>query len=276
MPRRTGSSSNRTGPLVADGSAAAAPAILRAALRRGGVVVLGGVDGDVVRAASGLGRVHVDAERRAPFADLAGRDGAAWEAARGSATRSQLRRSRIRLAELGPLSARRADTAAEGAAFLAELARLHQLAWQARGHPGAFAEPAFLRFHTDLVARGLPRGEIALWRLSAGERPVAYLYNMEWRGHVLSYQSGFDLDAVPRASPGLVAHAAAITAATEAGAARYDFLAGDTRYKRELADASYALYWAELSAPRQPRGLYRAAQTTVAAWARTRRDRPPA
>ena len=245
----------QNGPLVADGHGGVTEAILRTALRRAGVVVLGGVGDGVLQAASALGRIHVQAERPAPFADLAGRNGAAWLAARGASTRSQLRRSRMRLETLGQLAAQRAGSVPEALAFLAGLARLHQSTWTGRGLPGAFAEPAFCRFHNDLIARAHPRGEVALWRISAGERVVAYLYNLEWRGTVMSYQSGIDLEAAPRASPGLAAHAMAIEAAAQAGAGRYDFLAGDLRSKRELSDAAYALHWAELASAGQLRGV---------------------
>ncbi len=244
----------QNGPLVADGHGAAAAAILQAALRRGRVVVMSGIGGGVLDTASGLGRVSLQSRREAPFASLAGRDGAAWQAARGAATRSQLRRSRQRLETLGAVCARRAETVPEALDFLDRLARLHQSAWTRRGQPGAFAQPAFRAFHAELVARGVPRGEVALWRICAGPKAVGYLYNLEWRGHVLSYQSGFDIEAVPRSSPGLVAHALAIGAAAEAGFDRYDFLAGDVRFKRELGDASYPLHWVELATPLQPRG----------------------
>lgn len=255
----------QNGPLVARGHTAAGPAILQAALRQGGVVVLGGVGGDVLEAAAGLGRVSPRALRQAPYAVLAGRDGAAWQAARGAATRSQLRRSRQRLETLGAVVARRAGSVPEALGFLDQLARMHQSAWTRRGQPGAFAEPAFRRFHAELVARGVPRGEVALWRIGAGERAVGYLYNLQWRGHVLSYQSGFDTEAAPRSSPGLVAHALAIEAAAETGFDRYDFLAGDARYKRELADASYPLHWVELATPLHPRGLFQSLRTRLAA-----------
>ena len=247
------------GPLVADGYGAAAPAILQAALRHGGVVVLSGIGQTLYEAACGLGRTTRLTRRAAPHAVLANQNAAAWQAARGTATRAQLRRSQRRLETLGPLRAERAATAPEALGFLAELARLHQAAWSGRGQPGAFAEPAFWRFHTELVTSGVPRGEVALWRISAGGQGVGYLYNFEWQGSVLSYQSGFDLAAVPRASPGLVAHAAAIGAAAGAGFGRYDFLAGDARFKRELSDAAIPLYWLELASVWQPRSLFHGA-----------------
>ena len=262
----------QNGPLVAGGHAAAGPAILREAVRRGGSVVLSGVQDGVLAWASGLGRVSRPALRQAPYATLAGRDGAGWLAARGSSTRSQLRRSRSRLETLGPVCLRRATSVAEAGDFLDELARMHQAAWTSRGQPGAFAEPAFRRFHAGLVERGVPRGEVALWRLGTGTRALGYLYNFEWRGHVLAYQSGFDLEAVPRASPGLVAHAMAIEAAASAGFERYDFLAGDMRFKRELGDASYAQHWVEVASTLHTRGLYRVARDRVTALVTGRRS----
>ena len=254
------------GPLLARGYADVSRAILREAVRRGGVVVMGGVGAEVIEAVQGLGRVRLQSRREAPYAALAETDAAGWQAARGASTRSQLRRSRRRLEAVGPLSAHRAQSVPEALDFLEGLARLHQAAWTRREQPGAFAEPAFRRFHAALVARGVPRGEVALWRVSAGGRILGYLYNMEWRQSVLAYQSGFDMDAVAQTSPGLVAHALAIAAAAAAGMERYDFLAGDARYKRELGDASLPLYWIELAGPLQARGWFWVARDRLSRW----------
>jgi len=202
------------------------------------------------------GRARADQHRRvAPFARLAGGE-AGWLARRGAATRAQLSRSRRLLATHGALTVRRAGDMAEAEEFLDGLAMLHQAGWRRRGQPGAFADPAFRRFHAELITRGLPRGEVALWRLAAGERAFAYLYNFYWRRQVLAYQSGFDTEWVPRASPGLTAHALVMAEASREGMERYDFLAGDMRYKRELADGAVTLHWAELAGRLQPRGWY--------------------
>lgn len=257
------------GPLVADGYGAAERAILQAALHHGGLVVLGGIGPGTFRVACSLGRTTWLLQRAAPYAALTGQTGATWQAARGAATRSQLRRSQRRLETLGPLVAERACGVPEALGFLDQLARLHQAAWIGRGHAGAFAQPAFRRFHTELVTSGVPRNEVALWRIRAGGQVIGYLYNLQWRGHVLSYQSGFDTAAVPRTSPGLVAHALAIGAAAETGCSRYDFLAGDTRYKRELSDAATPLYWLELASGLQPRSM---AHLVKDALARVRRS----
>jgi CelD/BcsL family acetyltransferase involved in cellulose biosynthesis len=97
------------------------------------------------------------------------------------------------------------------------------------------------------VQRGLERGEIALLRLSAGERLVGYLYNFEFRGNAANYQSGFDYEGAKRhQTPGLTCHHYAIVDAASRGFDRYDFLAGDDRYKRSLATAAAGLDWLEL------------------------------
>ena len=67
-----------------------------------------------------------------------------------------------------------------------------------------------------------------------------------------AYQSGFDYGLMGgatnggdgRVKPGLTCHVAAMEAARLAGMAEYDFLGGDSRYKRSLATDVRALHWA--------------------------------
>ena len=113
-----------------------------------------------------------------------------------------------------------------------------------RGRPGAFAQAWFARFHHALIERGLPRGEIDLLRVTAGNRLVGALYNFRYRGRALAYQSGFDYAGAGRhQKPGLTCHHQAIRFAAGAGLDRYDFLAGEDRYKRSLADGATPLHW---------------------------------
>lgn len=241
-------------PLVMAGEARITRAILQHALEQGGVVMLGGIDDATLALGLDLGLSHVRARRDAPYASLTGGGAGAWRRGLGRATRAQLGRSQRRLEALGPLSWRKAGDVPEALEFLAGLATLHAVSWSRRGRPGAFAEPAFARFHASLIARGLPRGEVSLWRLAVADRPVGYLYNFHWRNQVLAYQSGFDTERVPGASPGLTAHALAIADAEAAGCDRYDFLAGDARYKRNLGHAARSLHWLELASRRSAWG----------------------
>jgi CelD/BcsL family acetyltransferase involved in cellulose biosynthesis len=212
-------------------------------------LMLSGVDSAHLRAAAASGTVSRLTARQAPALDLAAlhRNGLGHEDVLSANTRAQLRRSLRGYSALGALVVRRAADAAEAHGFLDELGRLHQATWQQRGRAGAFAEPHFARFHHALIDRALPRGEVELWRISAGPAVIGYLYNFQHRGRVLAYQSGFDyLLADRRAKPGLSCHHLIIEKSLTAGRISYDFLAGDDRYKRSLSDTMTTLYWLTL------------------------------
>ena len=252
------------GPLLERGREDLLPALLRAALQApAGVterparrrLVLSGIGEAQLRAAlagAGGGHVCLVQTRPAPLVDLAGlrRSGAGFLHGLSANTRYQLRRSARRYGGSGALAIQRPATLEQAWAFLDGLAALHQATWQRRGLPGMFAAPAFLRFHRTLLARTLPRGELDLLRVTAGERVVGYLYNFRFRGRVLAYQSGFDYaGAEPHEKPGMTCHHLAIEAALAEGVACYDFLAGADRYKLSLASGSVPLHWLEI-APR--------------------------
>ena len=218
-------------------------------------VRLAGVDAAHLAASRHAGTVRLLRESPAPYVDLAALGAApdAWAATLSANTRQQLARSRR---SLGPVTVTRAATVGEAWAFLDALAGLHQATWTARGRPGAFADPAFRRFHRDLLARAVPRGEADLLRIAGAQGAIGYLYNFRYRGRVLAYQSGFDYRSFGKAAkPGLTCHEAAIAQARAEGARVYDFLAGADRYKTSLANAATPLYWLDAAAPHSAAGL---------------------
>lgn len=160
----------------------------------------------------------------------------------GPQTRASVRRS-LRLYEnCGPLNLAAAASVEQGLEFLARLKHFHQLHWQARGRPGAFANPLFEDFHRRLVRTGLPQGQVQLLRLTAGSEEVGYLYNFLHGGQVLSYQSGFHFGLMARNHhPGLVVHVLAAQRALEHGFDAYDLLAGEARYKQQLGSLRYPM-----------------------------------
>src|SRR6185437_2451886 len=158
-------------------------------------VVLSGIDDGVLAGLHCAGlRPWVLRSRPAPYVDLdlIRQSGNDYVDALSANTRYQLRRSDRAYGALGQVTVRRAETTVEAFEFLAALAELHQVTWSGRGRPGAFANPHFVRFHRELIRRGLPRGEIELLRIAAGDQVIGFLYNYRFRRHVLSYQSGFD------------------------------------------------------------------------------------
>lgn len=147
---------------------------------------------------------------------------------------------------------------AEGRAILHSL---HGERWSANGHDGVFASPRFTRFHDDVMLALLdsPDGRLELQWLVVAGRPVVVLYNIVYRGRVYFYQSGRTLDVPKGVKVGLAAHALALRAAMEEGHSEYDFLAGDSQYKRQLALAKHPLVTLSAAAPSVR------ARTTVAA-----------
>ena len=119
-----------------------------------------------------------------------------------------------------------------GAAALREL---HAARWRAAGKPGVFAADRFRAFHGMVMPELLARGALELMWLSAHGEPVAALYNLLWRDKVYFYQSGRRPDLPAGVRVGVVIHALAIRRAIEQGRREYDFLAGTSRYKQELA-----------------------------------------
>lgn len=218
-------------------------------------LVLSGVDTATAVSAEETGTVWRSRSLAAPFVELREANGCFLEG-RSANTRQQLRRSNRAYSAIGPVTIERAGTVAQAHGFLDDLAALHQATWVARGQPGAFANPFFGRFHRALIEHGLPRGEIDLLRVTSGAQAIGLLYNFRYRGRSLAYQSGFDYGASGRhQKPGLTCHYEAIRFAAGWGAVRYDFLAGDDRYKRSLADRAENLHWIEVGSRYSPRVL---------------------
>jgi CelD/BcsL family acetyltransferase involved in cellulose biosynthesis len=162
-------------------------------------------------------------------------------------TRQQIRRA---MRGYGEPRLELAGSVDEALAWFDALGELHQAYWTRRGKPGAFASPFFVRFHRTLIARHFRDGLVELVRVTASDAPIGYLYNLMWRGGVDSYQSGFAYTGDARLKPGLVSHAMCIERHLAAGASRYDFLAGDARYKLSLGKSGPQLAHVVVQRPR--------------------------
>ena len=128
---------------------------------------------------------------------------------------------------------------------------LHGERWSANGREGVFASERFTRFHDDVMTALLEGadGQLELQWLVVAGRPVVALYNIVYRGRVYFYQSGRTLDVPKGLKLGLAAHALALRAAMEVGHSEYDFLAGVSQYKRQLALAEHPLVTLSAAAP---------------------------
>ncbi len=242
-------------------------------------LVLSGISKELAELArQGRRRVVRQQVRMAPFVDLAAVPIPGSYAAQLSRnTRQQLSRSQRAYEATGPLTVTRAGTVGQAMAFFEAMCAWHVSAWAARGRPGAFAGPEVLAFHHALIRDGVVAGSVDLLQISAGGRAFGYLYNFVRDGQVSAYQSGFDYDAAsPHQKPGLTSHAAAIEWCRARGDTRYDFLAGDSRYKRSLAGEVVEMQWVACWPRWHPLAI--AARLRASgiglAWLRSRRREP--
>jgi CelD/BcsL family acetyltransferase involved in cellulose biosynthesis len=195
------------------------------------------------------------------FVDLASIrcSGGDYLAGRSANTRQQIRRSDRFYERNGPIRLERAGSVSSALFMLDRMAELHQAVWEARGKPGSFSVPFFRRFHDALIEAGVPRGEIALLEVLSGETTIGFMYNFVWKGRMSAYQSGFAYcGREGQAKPGVTCHYAAIRAALDLGLDIYDFLAGNDRFKKSLANQSQPQYWLKLGPFWSPRLLPRA------------------
>jgi len=169
--------------------------------------------------------------------------------------RSQLRRALKLAAADGPLALDAAVTPSEGLDYFEKLKSLDR-----RRENGAFAGPAREAFHRRLIAKGMPSGQVELLRARAGAKVIGYLYQFVHLGRVLAYQASYAAPADNRHRPGLVMHYLAIERAKRSDRSVYDFLAGESRYKRALGQPGPVLLWLRLQQPRSRFALEGAAR----------------
>ncbi len=190
----------------------------------------------------------------APWLDLASLRASRqpFEARLGRNTRAAIRRARRLYEEAhGPLSLVRAGDAGEAQAWFARMETLHTAQWAARGKDGAFADDRFRAFHRRFLASTYSRSGADILRIQAGGQEVGYLYNLRSPGGwVKAYQSGFTPAPDNRWKPGYLCHALAVDHYAGEGASRYDFLAGLSSYKQQMADQQVPLRSIIAFAPR--------------------------
>ncbi len=216
-------------------------------------LMLSGVEPRYADCARSLGLdVTTRASQPSPYVDLAAvrSGGKGYLGHVSSNTRQQIRRALRLYGEAGPVRAVEPADLGEALRFFAELKTLHQQVWTGRGRSGAFAMPFFERFHEALIRARFAHGEIQLLRIEAGGKPLGYLYSLIRDGHVLFYQSGLSYSADPKLKPGHVCHHLAIEKNLAGGARIYDFLAGESQYKRSLSTHSKPLVWIAARRPR--------------------------
>lgn len=164
-------------------------------------------------------------------------------------SRQSLRRSLRYYEATGPLHYHVARSCDEALEMLDDLETMHQRYWQAQGMPGAFAQPHFKQFHTELIKTAFEDNHIEIAQISVDKQPIGYLYNFVWHNTLYAYQSGFHYTEEKQARPGYVSHYSAILFSLSKGRAIYDFMAGDRQHKTSLSTGCHHLHWQQLRTP---------------------------
>jgi CelD/BcsL family acetyltransferase involved in cellulose biosynthesis len=125
----------------------------------------------------------------------------------------------------------------------AQFLRLHRLRWHHGGR--AFHTAPFLALHQQLLLAGGAGLQPTIHLLQVRGRTIAAQYGFILGGRNWSFQGGWDPQDIAL-RPGLMIHAASLKWAIETAQLQaYDFLSGDTRYKRELSSATTPLWCLE-------------------------------
>jgi CelD/BcsL family acetyltransferase involved in cellulose biosynthesis len=162
----------------------------------------------------------------------------------GPNTRYNIRRSIKEFNKVGPITLTVAENMDEALDYLSKLKELHQAYWQSKGKPGSFSNAFFERFHDNLIRTRFRYGDIQLIQANAGNFSIGYLYNFLYRGTVYNYQTGFNYSICKsQFRPGFVAHSQAIELNANLGQNIYDFMAGESGYKKSLGTHTRNLDW---------------------------------
>jgi CelD/BcsL family acetyltransferase involved in cellulose biosynthesis len=164
-------------------------------------------------------------------------------------SRYQIRRSLKLYAEEGGIKLQFAQTEQDAQLFFNEIAPLHMKKWGTRPGESGFSNPAFLRYHQNLIKGAFPLGQVDLIKISCGERVLGYIYNFLYKGRVYFYLSGLVSEPDSKLKPGLCAHALSIQHYMDKGYRFYDFMGGQDRYKSNLGKVHEELYHISLQKP---------------------------
>lgn len=184
--------------------------------------------------------------RPAPYVDLDAL-AAPFEATLTGKGGSQIRRNtRLHEDQHGPCKVTVASSLEQAMEFFEAMSALHGTRWESRGQAGSFSCDRMRDFHARLIRRLWPEQGVELVHVGNEQAALGYLYNFTSEAKVYYFQSGIAYFDASKLSPGLLTHCLAIEHYRQRGLREYDFLAGDVRYKRSLANHCRTLHWTVL------------------------------
>lgn len=148
--------------------------------------------------------------------------------------RKRIQRSLKEYEKMGELRIHLAENAEDGLIILDELIKLNQARWNKRGFLGHFSNNYFVDFHKDLISKRFEHREIQLARICAGDHTIGCLYNFVYEGKVFALTGGYNYLPENYYLPGYICDYLVILHSAKSGLSCYDFLEGESEYKRSL------------------------------------------
>ena len=127
-----------------------------------------------------------------------------------------------------------------------ELFDLHSKQWLKKKKPSLFSNSTAKDFHHHLIRDAWGNGGIGLYQIRNNECILGYLYGFISNDSFLFYQSAFMYESDNKIKSGFLCHLLLIEYLSEKGFKYYDFLAGDTQYKKSLSTDKYLMIWVEI------------------------------
>lgn len=151
-------------------------------------------------------------------------------------TKQQLLRSFKLLKQHGQLVLREAQTLDEQTSAFSEMAEIHIDKWRKTKYGSGFDNPHFTLFHKDLISTDPENRFSSIFCLSLNGQKLAFIYLLKVKDCWYFYLSAIKSYDDNRIKVGLVAHAMIIEEGIKQHISKYDFLAGEARYKRSLSN----------------------------------------
>lgn len=166
-------------------------------------------------------------------------------------TRYQINRSIRSYEKLGEIRLSAASSVEEAIQWFRESAPFHIKRWQDTKVGSGFTNPVFVKFHQDLISKNFESGCVDVLKVTAGEHVICYLYNFIQEKEIKFYLSANNYgENDPTYKPGLVSHYLAIKYYLDKNFDVYDFMAGESQYKRSLSSTSSPIYLSVFSKPK--------------------------
>jgi CelD/BcsL family acetyltransferase involved in cellulose biosynthesis len=169
-----------------------------------------------------------------PYVDLEG----GWEAIEArlpSKRRSDLKRRKRRLSELGTYEFECLDGSERLEELLAEGLEVEAIGWEGRDGTPITAEKHTRLFYEQVARWAAPEGQLRLCFLRLDSKPIAFAYCLVDSGSIYVQKLGFDPE-YGKYAPGLLLAREMLAQAAEMGLSTYEWLGADDPYK---------LIWAE-------------------------------